>query len=86
MSRGEQSEQQGGKELLALIHQQVSRALGAATGPRRVEVRSLWGACYRVNVHAGGEGAPATISSSYFVEVGDDGLIVRPSPPLARQG
>jgi hypothetical protein len=68
--------------LAALIQQQVTHALGRPPGPRRVEVRGLWGACYRVNVLTGAEGLSATITSSYFVELGEDGRIVRSSPPL----
>ena len=77
-------ERSRGEALTALIQQQVTHALGRPSGPRRVEVRSLWGACYRVNVLAGEVGVSTTITSSYFVELGDDGLIVRSSPPLPK--
>ena len=77
-------ERSRGEALTALIHQQVTHALGRPPGPRRIEVRSLWGACYRVNVLAGAEGVSTTITSSYFVKLGDDGLIARSSPPLPK--
>jgi len=75
-------EQHKNEILQSLIEEQVIHRLGAPAGLRKVQVRRLWDAHYRVNVLVGENAASAKITNSYFVESDNDGNIVKSNPNL----
>jgi hypothetical protein len=68
--------------LQSLIEEQVNHRLGEPRGLRKVQVRRLWDAHYRVNVLIGENAASAKITNSYFVESDSDGNIVKSNPNI----
>jgi hypothetical protein len=72
-------------KLTALIGDKVIHALGKPNGLQRVQVRQLWGECYRVNILIGSDIASAKISNSFFVVVDSEGKIVESTPQITRQ-
>lgn len=66
------------------IGEQVLRALGRPPNLHAVQVRSLWGKFYRVNVLVGTDASCATVGHSYFVEADDGGGIAVASPLITR--
>ena len=79
-------ERQGGENRKNLIRGHVLRALGEPGWLGRVEVRSLWGHYYRVNVLVGEDPSCFKIVHSYFLETDGEGNIVESTPKLGRQG
>ena len=65
------------------IARQVMQAIGEPMNLRRVQVHSLWGDRYRVNVLIGASDTFATVAQSYFL-VAQDGLIITSTPALKR--
>jgi hypothetical protein len=64
------------------IGERVIKALGHSDHFRTVQVRSLWGQHYRVNVFIGADAASAKIAHSYFVEVDLEGNIIESTPKI----
>ena len=67
-----------------LIRGHVLRALGEPGGLGRVQVRSLWGNYYRVNVLVGDDPGCAKIVRSYFLETDGAGNVVGSDPAIVR--
>jgi hypothetical protein len=68
----------------ATIRDAVISSLGRPQGLFRVAVLPLWQGHYRVNVLIGPDATSVSIPQSYFVVVGDNGAIVRCTPPIVR--
>ena len=66
-----------------LIRERLLAALGEPPELWRVQVKPLWGNCYRANVFVG-KGFTVRMAHSFFLEV-DDGAIVTSSPAIRRQ-
>jgi hypothetical protein len=66
------------------IRDTIIASLGRPPALYRVAVIPLWQGNYRVNVLVGPDPTSLRIPQSYFVVVGDDGAIVRSSPPIIR--
>jgi hypothetical protein len=78
-------ERQDGENQENMIRGQVLRTLGETGGLGRVQVRSLWGNFYRVNVVVGDDPGCAKITRSYFLETDGEGNIVESTPRIVRQ-
>jgi hypothetical protein len=65
-----------------LIRERLLFALGEPPELWRVQVKPLWGNCYRANVFVG-KGFAVRMAHSFFLEV-DDGAIVTSSPAIQR--
>jgi hypothetical protein len=72
------------QQRLALIGRRVLCDLGEPANLQRVQVRHLWGDCYRVNVLAGLDVVSAKVAHSYFLTVGETGDILSSTPPVVR--
>jgi hypothetical protein len=72
-------------QLTALIGENVIDALGRPSGLQRVQVRQLWGECYRVNILIGSDVGSAKISKSFFVVVDSQGKIAESTPQITKQ-
>lgn len=70
------SEEQGVRLRDSLIGQHVIRALGAPDGLHSVQIRPLWGHCFRVNVLAGADAVTVKVVHSYFLVTDDGGKVV----------
>jgi len=66
------------------IRAAVITSLGRPPGLYRVAVIPLWPSHYRVNVLIGPDATSVCIPQSYFVVVGDEGAIIRSTPPIIR--
>lgn len=66
------------------IRDAVLKSMGRPPGLYCVAVVPLWQSHYRVNVLIGPDATSVCIPQSYFVVVGDDGAIIRSSPPIIR--
>jgi hypothetical protein len=71
--------------LHAVIAEQVVHGLGSAAPPHRVQVRSLWGDFFRVNVLVGADAASLKVANSYFLKTDSEGRIVESTPKMVRQ-
>jgi hypothetical protein len=78
------SEEQRVRRTHSLIEQHVSRALGLPKGLHKVQIRPLWGRCFRVNIVVGTEAASAKIAHSYFLVTDDLGSVVASTPAIVR--
>jgi len=81
--RAEQQEQEAGL-LEAAVRDNVLSGLGRPPGLHRVQVRRLWGDCYRVNVFVGDDPASLKVAHSFFIQADGDGRVLESSPPIAR--
>jgi hypothetical protein len=72
-------------QLEATIRGHVVHALGQPGDLQRVQVRSLWGDHYRVNVFVGPDAATAKVAHSYFLVADGDGNILASTPTITRQ-
>ncbi len=61
----------------------VLKALGQPHNLLRIQVKSLWGDHFRVNVFTGTPES-AAVSHSFFLEASTDGEILKSSPPIER--
>jgi hypothetical protein len=66
------------------IRVNVLAALGRPADLHRVNVVSLWGDHYRVNVVTGADPTLARIPHSYFLAADARGNIIAATPPIAR--
>jgi hypothetical protein len=71
--------------LHAVIAEQVIHGLGNAGALHRVQVRSLWGDFFRVNVLVGPDAASLKVANSYFLKTDNEGKIVEATPKIIRQ-
>jgi hypothetical protein len=91
MPTTQQSPQHEGMEqhrldnLTDVIGEQVIHLLGSPPGLFKVQVRPLWGNCYRVNVFVGADAASVRVAHSYFLTTDSDGKITAPSPKIAKE-
>jgi hypothetical protein len=74
-----------GEQQENLIRGHVLRALGEPDGLGRVQVRSLWGNYYRVNVILGDDPGCAKIVRSYFLETDGAGHVVESTSAIVRE-
>jgi hypothetical protein len=65
-----------------LIRERLLHALGEPPELLRVQVKPLWGNCYRANVFVG-KGFAVRMAHSFFLET-DGGAIVTSSPAIPR--
>lgn len=79
------AERQQREHLTVLIGRQVIHMLGKPGDLQKVDVRPLWGGCYRVNILSGENAASVKIINSYFLETDGDGNIVGSTPTITRQ-
>jgi hypothetical protein len=82
---GAGSADQGVRLRDSLIGQHVIRALGSPQGLFGVQVRPLWGLCFRVNILVGADAASARVLHSYFLVTDGLGQVVASSPTIRRQ-
>ena len=79
------SEEQGVRLRDSLIGQHVIRALGPPEGLHSVQIRPLWGHCFRVNVLIGADAVTAKVAHSYFLVTDGLGKVVASTPAIVRQ-
>jgi hypothetical protein len=77
--------QRAGDMLQALVGEQVIHQLGRPPKLRKVDVRRLWEANYRVNILVGEDSVSTKIANSFFLAIDGDGNIVESSPKITRQ-
>jgi len=82
--RNQESKRQEGGLLEAIVRENVLSALGRPVENHRVQVKSVWGDTYRVNVFVGPDVASFTIAHSYFLRADGNGKILTCCPPIAR--
>jgi hypothetical protein len=71
--------------LHAVIAEQVIHGLGSTAVPHRVQVRSLWGDFFRVNVLVGADAASLKVANSFFLKTDSEGKIVESTPKMVKQ-
>ena len=71
--------------LLKAIAEQVIHGLGKPAVPHVVQVRSLWGHFFRVNVLLGEDATRMKVAHSYFLKTDSEGLIVTSTPKIVKQ-
>ena len=71
--------------LLKVIAEQVIHSLGKPAVPHVVQVRSLWGHFFRVNVLLGEDATRMKVAHSYFLKTDSEGLIVTSTPKIVKQ-
>ncbi len=71
--------------LLKVIAEQVIHGLGKPAIPHLVQVRSLWGHFFRVNVLTGEDATRMKVAHSYFLKTDSEGLIVTSTPKIVKQ-
>ncbi len=84
-SHGAASEEQSVRLRNSLIGQHVIRALGQPKGLHSVQIRPLWGHCFRVNVLVGADAVTAKVVHSYFLVTDGGGTVVVSTPTIFRQ-
>jgi hypothetical protein len=68
----------------ASIRGRVILGLGSPADLVGVDVRPLWGDCYRVNVRVGEDFARSRVAHSYLLVADGDGNVLRSSPEIGR--
>ena len=71
------------KQFLNALGQQVMQTLGRPSDLQTVQVRRLWGDCYRVNVFVGAD-LFARIAHSYFLTIDGQGQILTSVPAVTK--
>jgi hypothetical protein len=79
------AEKPGRPQVGALITKNVLRSLGQPGDLLRVQVRTLWGDYFRVNVLVGPDPASVKIAHSFFLRADDVGNIVSSTPIITKQ-
>jgi hypothetical protein len=69
----------------SLIGQHVIQALGPPEGLQGVQIRPLWGHCFRVNVLVGADAVSAKVAHSFFLVTDGLGKVVESTPAIVRQ-
>jgi len=78
-------EKQTPQQRKTVIGKLVIHTLGQPGHLHEVQVRSLWGDHYRVNILVGLDAASAKVAHSYFLTADSDGNIVASTPKITRQ-
>jgi hypothetical protein len=73
-----------GGPLEAAVRGSVLSGLGSPPGPHRVQVRRVWGVCYRVNVLVGDDAASLKVAHSFCLRADGDGRVLTSSPAITR--
>jgi hypothetical protein len=79
------SEKQERQQMNALIGKNVLLTLGQPGNLNRVQVRTLWGDYFRVNVLVGPDIASVKIAHSFFVLADAEGKILSCNPKITKQ-
>jgi hypothetical protein len=79
------AEQPGRPSVGVLITKHVLRSLGQPENLLQVQVRTLWGDYFRVNVLVGPDTASVKIANSFFVRADDVGNILSSTPIITKQ-
>ena len=79
------TEQQERQQLSALIGKNVMLTLGHPGNLNRVQVRTLWGDYFRVNVLVGPDVASVKIAHSFFLSTDGAGNILTSNPAITKQ-
>jgi hypothetical protein len=78
------SQKQERDQMRALIGKNVLQTLGQPANFLRLQVQTLWGDRFRVNVLVGSDMASAKIVDSFFVLVDAEGNILSSTPKIAK--
>ena len=73
------------RQLTNIIGNHTMDALGKPADLQRIQVRRLWGDCYRVNIFVGKDVAATRIANSYFLVADKTGNIVEARPKITKQ-
>jgi hypothetical protein len=84
-SQGASSAAQGIRQRDSLIAQHVIRALGTPDGMQMLQIRPLWGHCFRVNVLVGPNAVSAKVVHSFFLVTDGLGKVITSTPTIVRQ-
>lgn len=68
----------------ALLQERLMNVLGNPAGLLKVQVKPLWGDCYRVNVLVGPDVASAKVAHSYFLVADADANIISSTPEITK--
>jgi hypothetical protein len=79
------AEKQGRPQVGTLITKNLLRSLGQPANLVRVQVRTLWGDYFRVNVLVGPDQASVKIAHSFFVRADGVGNILSSTPMITKQ-
>jgi len=79
------SEKQERQQISALIGKTVLHTLGQPGNLIRVQVRTLWGDYFRVNVLVGPDVASVKIAHSYFLLADAEGNILSSTPKIVKK-
>jgi len=80
-----ESEKQGRQQLSAMIGKNVLHTLGQPTDLIRMQVRTLWGDYYRVNVLVGPDVTSVKIAHSFFLQADAEGKILSSTPSISKK-
>ena len=80
-----QTASQQREQLHGRISTHIMEILGRPVDLQQVQVRHLWGACYRVNVLVGAAAASVRVAKSYFLTIDENGRILTAIPELIRE-
>ena len=78
-------EKQPDRQLSQIIGNHLTDALGKPKDLQMVQVRRVWGDCYRVNIYVGKNAVSARIVNSYFLVADQSGNIVESNPKIVKQ-
>lgn len=78
-------EKQPDHQLNHIIGKHTTDVLGKPADLQMVQVRRLWGDCYRVNIIVGKDLVSTRIANSFFLVVDKSGNIVEANPKIAKQ-
>jgi hypothetical protein len=79
------ADEQVARQRDSLIGQHVIRALGLPESLHLLQIRPLWGHCFRVNVLIGADAVTARVAHSYFLVTDGRGTVVKSTPAIVRQ-
>jgi hypothetical protein len=79
------SEKQGRLQMGTLIGKNVLRTLGQPVDLIRVQVRTLWGDFFRVNVFVGPDPGAVKIAHSFFLSADAEGKILSSTPQITKK-
>ena len=72
------------ERLESVVRTNVLSDLGNPMGAHRVQVKSVWGNFYRVNVFTGPDIASFKVAHSYFLQADLNGKILMSSPAIVK--
>jgi hypothetical protein len=80
-----ESEKQERQQMSALIGKAVMQTLGQPGNLIRVQVRTLWGDYFRVNILVGADLASVKIAHSFFLLADGEGNILSSNPKIVKK-